>query len=208
VEELQRYLIATPASPDAVQANVAGLALTRSITFRDGYITLPGREEILATRRRRKAAAERLWPRARRYGRMMARLPFVRMVAVTGALAVDNVETNADIDFLVIARPGRLWLCRAVVILLVRRAAFGGDILCPNYFLSENALIFNHRDLYTAHELTQMVPLAGMEVYRRIRQNNSGRPTAERLGTCDGLSWGRADRFRLPHWLAVRPKRS
>jgi hypothetical protein len=172
VDELHRYLIAFPAGPDTILENVASLVSERSIVFTDGYLTLPGREDILTTHRRRSAAAERLWPRARRYGRMLCRLPFVRMVAVTGALAVDNVEPDADLDYLVVTRHGRLWLCRAMAILLVRLAALNGDVLCPNYFLSENALTFDDHNLYTAHELTQMVPLARMDIYHRIRQLN------------------------------------
>jgi hypothetical protein len=103
---------------------------------------------------------------------MMRRLPFVRMAAITGALAMDN-EDGRDIDYFIVTEAGRVWLCRGLVILLVRWAAYSGDVICPNFFLSEKALHLQERNLFTAHELAQMRPLFGLEVYRKIRRLNA-----------------------------------
>jgi hypothetical protein len=48
-----------------------------------------------------------------------------------------------------------------------------GDDLCPNYIISESKLSLDQRDVFTAHELAQMVPLSGPKVYREmLRQND------------------------------------
>jgi hypothetical protein len=94
------------------------------------------------------------------------------MVAVTGALAMDNTDSNADMDFMIVTEPGRLWLCRALVILLVRWAALHSDTVCPNLFVSENALVYQQQDLFTAHEMAQMIPFAGHPIYRRMMELN------------------------------------
>ncbi|HWQ12071.1 MAG TPA: hypothetical protein VNL77_04690 [Roseiflexaceae bacterium] len=171
--ELHRYLIGTAASLAEVRALLDEAPEARGcLTQRDGFVLLRGREAIVATRRRRAAVAQRLWPRALRYGRAIAALPFVRMVALTGALAVDNVEDGADIDYLVVTEPGRLWLCRLLAIALVRAVALRGDVICPNYFLAATALALDDRGLYAAHELAQMVPIAGIATYCHMRRLN------------------------------------
>jgi hypothetical protein len=58
------------------------------------------------------------------------------------------------------------------VVAVVRWAGLRRVTLCPNYFLSENALVLNERNLFTAHEVAQMVPLAGWETYASFRHLN------------------------------------
>jgi hypothetical protein len=174
VTEVHRYLVGTSASSATVGALLGnGRLVPQRLSRRCEYFTLPGREGIVETRRYREQVAAQIWPRALQYGRIIAGLPFVQMVAVTGALAMDNVDPGADIDYFIVTEPGHLWLCRALVILLVRLAARRGDVICPNYFLSEDALILHERNPYTAHELTQMLPIAGVATYRRMRQLNA-----------------------------------
>lgn len=171
--EIHRSMVGVAAELAEVTEALAGSPLLRELLTDHGrYYALAGREHTVALRERRAAVASERWPVARRYGALIARLPFVRMVAVTGALAVDNVEPSADIDYLIVTEPGRLWLCRGLVIGLVRLAARRGYVICPNYFLSERALVLDERSLYTAHELVQMVPLAGMGIYQDIRLLN------------------------------------
>lgn len=171
--EIHRYLARVEAPPATVKERLAnGCLVPRRLSHHEGYFMLPGREGIVATRRRRETIARRLWPEALRYGRIIAALPFVRMVAVTGSLAVNNAEADADIDYLLVTGNDRLWICRAMAILVVRAAVRRGVSLCPNYLLSERALSFEERNLYTAHELAQMVPVSGADVYRKMRALN------------------------------------
>ncbi|CUS02054.2 conserved protein of unknown function [Candidatus Promineifilum breve] len=172
--EIHRYLINLPLSPTAVYEALNRRTLVPHRLRRLGsYYMLPGRDDIVTTRRQRQTSAERLWPEAMAYGRRIARLPFVRMVGVTGSLAVSNVGPAEDIDYMIVTADDHLWVCRAFVILLVRWAARRAITLCPNYFLAEGALRLSTQNLYTAHELTQMVPLFGLPVYEAMRRLNA-----------------------------------
>ncbi|HET7034465.1 MAG TPA: hypothetical protein VFI42_02180 [Thermomicrobiaceae bacterium] len=171
--EIHRYLIGLAVSRDSVRTGIEHeLVPAGRLVVRDGYYALPGREAAVAARLERRERAARVWPRALRYGRLIASLPFVRLVAVTGELAMDNVRPESDIDFFVVTEHRRLWLCRALILGVVHAAARLGDTICPNYLLSERALALDDGDLYSAHEIAQMIPLAGLETYARFRQLN------------------------------------
>lgn len=170
-DEVVRYL-GVSAEPVTILEELNAGAARGALVRRNGYVALPGRDDLFALRARREQIAARQWPAARRYAHWLALTPFVRMVAVSGTLAVNNVEAADDIDLFIVTQPGRLWLCRALVILLVRLAALAGDELCPNYFLSEQKLGLEEHTLFAAREVTQMVPLYGSGVYWRIRQLN------------------------------------
>ena len=171
--EVHRYLVGMQADVPTVEGLLKN-GRTRTHVARNGaYFTLSGRERIVDNRCQRARIAAEGWPQAIRYGRAIASLPFVRMVAVTGALAVDNAKEGDDIDYLIVTTPGRLWLCRAIIIQLVVKPAGGrGITICPNYLLSERALAQFEHNLFTAHEIVQMVPISGRETYERLCELN------------------------------------
>jgi len=146
---------------------------------------LKGRAETFAIRRERRALSDAQWPTARGFARFLAMLPNVRMVAMTGSLAAGNFPQDGDIDFLLVTESGTLWrtraLCRFLALLddTLRRGLF-----CPNTFLSTAALTLTRRTLYDAQELSQMIPLHGMEVYKTVRAANGW--TADWLPNAEG----------------------
>ena len=172
--EIWRYQAGTSYSADEVGEALHSHALLRwQLSHRDGYYCLRGRESVFETRDQRLAASLPVWRRARLYARIISRLPFVRMVAVTGALAVDNLGDRPDIDFMIVTAPGRVWVGRRMIVAIVRLARLAGDDLCPNYIVAGSALEIDQHDLFTAHELAQMVPLYGPRVYSTIMERNS-----------------------------------
>jgi hypothetical protein len=173
--ELTRYQIETAYSEQEVERALIYDSNLRTAISRsnDGLYCLRNREETFDIRKSREAASNRLWKRARLYGAIMSRFPFVRMITVTGALAVNNIAAHPDIDLLVVTKHGRVWIARRLIVILVRLARIFRDDLCPNYIISERTLGLDQRDLFTAHELAQMVPLSGASLYRRMLAQNS-----------------------------------
>lgn len=167
--EIHRYLTRMHAQRNEVEQYLHEGSVVRAS---EGFYTLPNREGLAAVRHKREQIARRMWPQAIAFGRIIAHLPFVRMIAVTGSLAMSNVEYDPDIDYFIVTARGRLWTVRAMVLAVARLADLQGARLCPNYLVTEDALVFPEQTLYTAHELAQMVPIFGRDVYERICQLN------------------------------------
>lgn len=170
LDELHRYL---PVRAALDELPPAMNTIQRWIYSKDGLHFLAGREAIVEVRMERETRSRRLLPHALRYGRILGRLPFVRMVALTGSLAVLNVSRDADFDYMLIAAPGRVWTARAFALLVNRFTQILGHTLCPNLILAETALEWEQHDLYSARELHQMIPITGMDVYQKLMQANA-----------------------------------
>lgn len=159
-EELSLWLI----KKHAVSPN-----FFRSVSLYDGLLTLPKRRALVPLRKKREMYAKAKWKFIRKIAPLFRLVPTVTLVGVTGGLAMNNVRADDDIDLFFIVRPGTLWLSRLAVTLLAE--AFGirrrpqetavADKVCLNMFMEEGSLALpsNERDLFSAHEVLQMVPL-------------------------------------------------
>ncbi len=173
LDEIAHYLISVPGTADQVRACLASpVWLDGQLMQVDGYVMARGREALVQRRIDRSRSSDRLWRRARRFIRVLSIIPYVRMIAITGALAMDNSADGDDIDVMIVTAPDRVWLTRALAVLLVYVGKIFGDTLCPNYVISESALTLDSHTLFVAHEFTQMIPVYGGDVYRRMRALN------------------------------------
>lgn len=166
--QVHQYLTGVQASVEEVAQALEEGPVTRA----GDYFTLPGREEIVSVRAEREARSHQLLPRAIRYGRVLGALPYIRMVALTGSLAVMNISESADFDYMLVAARGRVWTARAFALAFNRLTRLRGHTICPNLIISETALAWPLHDLYSARELYQMKLIKGRDVYTRLMKVN------------------------------------
>lgn len=175
VAEIHHFLIADAPLPyDEIEQVLDTSLYLQSVLDRErGFVVRAGRLELIPLRLRREEHAQRLWQLAAVYAEWLARLPFVRMVALTGALAMRNPSApNDDLDYLLVTTPNRVWLARAFAVVLVRLVKLRGVVICPNYVLAETAMTQTRHDLFIAHELAQMIPFYDTERYVAMRGAN------------------------------------
>lgn len=168
LDELHKFLT-IPAERNDIELCASHMDM---VSFNDGYYFLTDRPEIVDIRKQRETDSRKAFRRAMFYGRIMGRLPFIRMAALTGSLAMLNLSRHRDMDYMLVAKPGRVWTARAFALLFGRLVRLFGDVICPNVIVSENALEWNAKNLYTAREFAQMIPVSGAEVFHRLRIAN------------------------------------
>jgi hypothetical protein len=132
---------------------------------------------LIKLRRRRLEISRQKWLKAKKFVRILSLIPWIKLVCVTGALAMNNAEPADDIDLMIVTSANRLWLTRLLVLIFgfpwLRRGRKINDRLCFNLWLDETALPLKERNLYTAHELCQAKPIFDRDnTYQKFIQAN------------------------------------
>jgi predicted nucleotidyltransferase len=154
------------------------------VVSQNGYYFLQGREGLIYKRVFRARISAKKMEIARKSASVLSLIPSVKMVAVTGSLAMDNAEDESDIDLFVVTGKNLLWTTRILSYLTLK--VFGFDLrkagnknqkdkLCLNMWMDEADLAWrkNDRNLYTAHEIAQVLPLVNKNgTYERFLQKN------------------------------------
>lgn len=205
VREIHHFLIADfPISREHVEQALATSVVLATCLATDGfYYACRGREALFAQRAQREGFSAALWGKAQFYGKWLARIPFVRMVGLTGALAMRNAaHERDDLDYVLVTTDQRVWLARAFAILLVRFARLRGITLCPNYVLALSVLEQSKRDIFIAHEVAQMVPFSGQGIYEKMRLANEW--VADYLPNANGAFYAEPDQAANGFWAVIK----
>ncbi|NMB91294.1 hypothetical protein GYA37_00425 [candidate division WWE3 bacterium] len=115
---------------------------------------------------KRKENAENILKRNKKVLEYIARIPWIKMIAVTGSVANYNAEEKADIDLLFITSKDRVWLSRGFVFLTLSLLnklpkEHENREICPNIFIDESNLPWakKRRNLYVAQNIISMQPI-------------------------------------------------
>lgn len=156
----------------------------KTILNRNGFYFLEGREGLIYKRLLKARISVKKIEIAKRAAKFLSRIPTVKLVAVTGSLAMNNSGADGDIDLLVITKTGTLWTTRLLCYFLVNLLGVPfrhagrreeSDRLCMNMWFDENYLAWPRGDqnIYTAHEISQVVPLVNKnKTYERFIWQN------------------------------------
>src|SRR4030065_667476 len=88
--------------------------LSAKISLKNGYFYLKGQDNFIFQRLLKKRIGERKKIMAQRAAKILAFIPTIDLVALTGAVAMNNANENSDIDLLIVTKKGTLWTTRII----------------------------------------------------------------------------------------------
>lgn len=144
------------------------------VVRKNGFFFLAGGEGFVYKRLLKKRISIKKMGVARNAAKLASFFPGVKLVAVTGSLAMENAGEDSDIDLFIITKKGTLWTTRIFVFLIMSVFGIGmrrsgskdeRDKLCFNMWMDETDLIWpkTDRNHYTAHEIAQILPLVNKD---------------------------------------------
>ena len=119
----------------------------------------------------------------RLYIKLLAKFPQIKLIGLSGTVAMMNAKKNDDIDLFIITSKDRLWTGRFIAVILTqilglkrkRGAKKAKDKICLNLFFDESKLLVPDfkKTEYVAHEILQMKPLINKDrTYERFLRAN------------------------------------
>jgi len=172
-DQIWKFLVSKKVSRRFFERALKELRKEAKIVFSKNFYCLFDRQKIITIRLKRQNESAKKINTARKIVKIFTFLPTVKFIGTSGALAVENCDKNDDIDLFVIADEGKLWLTRFIMIILLKimrkyrsyNSKGVSDKICLNMLITKEALGLpkERQNLYTAHEVAQMLPILDKE---------------------------------------------
>jgi len=178
-EEIYNFLIGLKI--DKKQFNKMLKSPRLPIGFSEGYFFLSGKEDSINKRRKKEKISIEKLAKAEKVIKIIKVVPTIKLIGISGTLAMRNSKKEDDIDLFVVSEKNLVWLTRFLLVPLLmlmgvyrtRGSKNNADKICLNFLLGEEKMRFEDANLFTAHEIVQLVPVFEKEgTYKRFLEEN------------------------------------
>lgn len=167
-----------PALSDVFQ-NLYENGLSDFLENKNGFYFLKGRDNIVEKRiQNGKISLEKL-NKVILIAKWLKFVPFVRMIGITGAIAMKNAREKSDLDLLMVMKGGKIWIGRTfatILVHLLKKRRHGrkiSDRVCLNYFITDKSLEIMTKDLFSASEYMFILPIFGKKTFEKFQIKNN-----------------------------------
>jgi len=138
------------------------------------YFLLSKTKTVVEERLKKEALAKKTMNKAFFFSKLIGAFPFVEGVCISGSLSKGVLDKDGDVDFFIITKPSRLWVCRSFLILFKKIFLLNSHkYFCTNYFVDTNNLSIPDKNRFTATEISYLLPVVNYNVYKKFMQANT-----------------------------------
>lgn len=171
-EEIWETMPKKVGSAACLEPVLARLLADGMVKTQDGFYWVNG-DGAVERRLKGNSLAAQTMPNAYRWSRFIAKFPYVRGVMLSGSLSKGYMEEGSDIDYFIITQSGRLWVARTLLVMYKKIFLLNSHKeFCVNYFVDEEHLAIEDRNVFTATETEFLFPTINPTIYHQFREQN------------------------------------
>lgn len=167
--ELYRYLWRSPKT--TLSEIIQTTRQMDQVIERDGFVMFKDRTSLPRIRQHRYAESELKWNKRRWFIRLLSYLPGVEAIFIVNTFAYHNVQTDSDIDLLIVTKPRAIWATRfyttltAKVLSVRPKPTQIKDAVCLSFYVTPTGLTHlkdlrrDNDDALEAYWLAQAMPV-------------------------------------------------
>lgn len=135
-------------------------------------------DKLIEIRIERQKISDQKWKKAKKIIRKLQAVPYVKIIAVSGSLALDNAKKQSDIDLLIITKHKRIWTVRFFITFLTqimgkrRHGKKTADRICLNHYITDKSLKIDFPSLYNAQTYAHLIPVLEKGIYNEFQKAN------------------------------------
>lgn len=164
--EIHKWLIGSSASLKQVEKKLKKLKEKLMINNQGDYWFLSDKRSLIKDRKARELVSARHLTTAKIVAQIFKIIPWIKLVGVSGSLAMMGSRDKDDIDLFIITGKNRIWITRLLLIFLTSMVGLrrkrrekilsAAGKICINLILEEDNLTQHNKNIYVAHEILQM----------------------------------------------------
>jgi hypothetical protein len=167
--EIFKHLSTNHVTPNEVAMELASLSNQSLVYPMADFFSVQNNSGLGSRRMKGNQMASESLLLAKKQGALISKFPFVRAVLASGSLSKDYMDEHSDLDFFVITKPNRLWIARMLLVLYKKIFLYNSHkYFCINYYIDEDHLEIDEKNIFTATELVTLIPLYGKEHYGQL----------------------------------------
>ena len=174
LKELVRHSSVFQLAENEISTQIEMLCEEGKIVQANNFLFLPSEEDLVDRRIKGNIKAKEYIHKAFRISKFISHFPFIKGIFLSGSISKGYAGEDADIDYFIITTPGRLWLARTLLIAYKKIVLFNSKkYFCLNYFIDTDHLEILDKNVFTATELTYLLPTYNKDLYTKLMESNS-----------------------------------